>query len=214
MSQVSSLGGNFNNRSEEIVGSAADLWVAHHHGAYGDGPKRQNYGIGEHAPSLLNHALQSDPRPPFLAWLMLLEDCKGSRTPVPCMESRYPVFPEVRGDSYAQRYQILCEHLVEQQLCSAVTLELSPRFTYTRSIVAGHQYPPPVCRVCRQAAPCAESIRCRCLASDCFRPSAIVTDRENRGHLIAERIRSNAGCAAGVRCSSSKRPPLGLAAAP
>ncbi len=77
-SKVGSFGNNFNNRSEEVIGSAADLWVAHHHGAYGDGPKRQNYGIGEHAPSVLNPALQPDPRPPFLAWLVRLEDCPGS----------------------------------------------------------------------------------------------------------------------------------------
>lgn len=125
-SQVGSFGNNFNNRCEEVVGSAADLWVAHHHGAYGDGPKRQNYGIGEHTPSLLNPELQSDPRPPFLAWLMLLEDCPASRAPVRCDEPHYPVFPEFRGASYAQRYQILCERLVERQLYSAAALELSP----------------------------------------------------------------------------------------
>ena len=37
-SQVGSFGNNFNNRTEEVIGSAADLWVAHHHGAYADGP--------------------------------------------------------------------------------------------------------------------------------------------------------------------------------
>ncbi len=56
---------------------------------------------------------------------MLLEDCKKSRTPVRCEEPHYPVFPEFRGASYAQRYQILCERLVERQLDSAAALEPS-----------------------------------------------------------------------------------------
>lgn len=38
-SQVGSFGNNFNNRSEEVIGSAADLWVAHHHGAFGGIPR-------------------------------------------------------------------------------------------------------------------------------------------------------------------------------
>ena len=53
-SQVGSFGNNFNNRSEEVIGSAADLWVAHHHGAYGDGPHRSRNRVGETAPALLN----------------------------------------------------------------------------------------------------------------------------------------------------------------
>jgi hypothetical protein len=34
-SQVGSFGNNFNNRSEEVIGSGADLWVAHRYGAFG-----------------------------------------------------------------------------------------------------------------------------------------------------------------------------------
>ena len=48
-SQVGSFGNNFNNRSEEVVGSAADLWIAHHHGAYrwwGRGRCRRSRGSG------------------------------------------------------------------------------------------------------------------------------------------------------------------------
>ncbi len=124
-SQVGSFGNNFNNRSEEVIGSAADLWVAHHHGAYGDSIHRGRNRISEELPSLLNPAIISDPRPPFLAWLMLLEDCEGSRMPVRCDEPHYPVFDEFRGASYAKRYQILCERLVERQLYSAAAMELS-----------------------------------------------------------------------------------------
>lgn len=129
-SQVGSFGNNLNNRSEEVIGSAADLWVAHHHRAFGDGPhrpRRGRIGEGEVDPALLNPSLQSDPRPPFLGWLMLLEDCEASNAPVKVQEPHYKVFDEFRGASYAQRYQILCERLVERQLYAAAALELTPR---------------------------------------------------------------------------------------
>jgi hypothetical protein len=124
-SQVGSFGNNFNNRSEEVVGSAADLWVAHHHGAYGSGPRRSRHLVSEPQPALLNPAIQSDPRPPFLAWLMLLEECDASLRSVRCDEPNFPVFDEFKDASYARRYQILCERLVERQLYSAAALALS-----------------------------------------------------------------------------------------
>jgi Restriction endonuclease XhoI len=124
-SQVGSFGNNFNNRSEEVIGSAADLWVAHHHGAYSDGSRRSRNRIEEGSQALLNPAFYADPRPPFLAWLMLLEESGASMTPVRCDEPHYEVFEEFRDASYARRYQILCERLVERQLYSAAALELS-----------------------------------------------------------------------------------------
>lgn len=141
-SQVGSFGNNLNNRSEEVIGSAADLWVAHHHHAFSDGPHRpRRSGIAEtnatnesyrsHEadtdPALLNPSLRGDPRPPFLGWMMLLEDCEDSRTPVKVQEPHYRVFDEFRNASYSERYQILCERLVERQLYAAAALELTPR---------------------------------------------------------------------------------------
>lgn len=124
-SQVGSFGNNFNNRSEEVIGSAADLWVAHHHGAYGGGTNRSRNQVSDDAPALLNPVITSDPRPPFLAWLMLLEECDASLRSVRCDAPHYPVFAEFEGASYARRYQILCERLVERQLYSAAALELT-----------------------------------------------------------------------------------------
>lgn len=141
-SQVGSFGNNLNNRSEEVIGSAADLWVAHHHHAFSDGPHRpRRSGIAEANstnasyrsievdtdPALLNPSLRSDPRPPFLGWLMLLEDCEDSCAPVKVQEPHYRVFDEFRNATYAERYQILCERLVERQLYAAAALELTPR---------------------------------------------------------------------------------------
>ncbi len=128
-SQVGSFGNNFNNRSEEVIGSAADLWIAHHHGAFSDGPRVNRYHVSEDAPALLNPNLQSDPRPPFLAWLMLLEESQGSMRAIRCEEPHYPVFEEFKGACYAKRYQLLCERLVERQLYAAAALELSPADT-------------------------------------------------------------------------------------
>lgn len=126
-SQVGSFGNNFNNRSEEVVGAAADLWVAHHHGAYSEGrtPGLDGLLASDSVLPLLHPDIQRDPRPPFLGWLMLLEECPGSMTPVRCDEPHYPVFPEFRGASYARRYQILCERLVERRLYGAAALVAS-----------------------------------------------------------------------------------------
>ncbi|MBT9160993.1 MAG: Type-2 restriction enzyme PaeR7I [Dehalococcoidia bacterium] len=130
-SQVGSFGKNFNNRSEEVIGAAADLWVAHHHGAYRDGPRPNRTHIADYSAALLNPSLLTDPRPPFLGWLMLLEECDDSLAPVRCDESHYRVFDEFRSASYAERYQILCERLVERQLYTAAALELSVAGTPT-----------------------------------------------------------------------------------
>jgi len=57
---------------------------------------------------------------------MLLEECEASMRPVRCDEPHFPVFVEFHNASYAKRYQILCERLVERQLYSAAALELTP----------------------------------------------------------------------------------------
>lgn len=116
-SQVGSLGNNFNNRSEEAIGSAADLWVAHRHGAY--------MSALPSVSSAEPREFVADPRPPFVGWLMLLEDSQDARVPVGVDEPNYPAFPEFRGASYARRYQILCERLMREQLYGCAALVLS-----------------------------------------------------------------------------------------
>lgn len=114
-SQVGSFGNNFNNRSEEVIGSASDLWVAARKGAFH--PTTHKGHPGGEAP---------DPRAPFLGYLMLLQECAGSLSPVKADSPHYPLFPEFRGASYAERYKILCERLMEQSLYGAASLMLSP----------------------------------------------------------------------------------------
>ena len=99
-----SFGNNFNNRSEETIGAAHDLRTAYRKGAFGDDAPR-----------------------PFLGWIMLIEDCDRSNSPVKDKESHFPVDPAFRSTSYAQRYDLLCRRLVQEGLYSSATFLASPR---------------------------------------------------------------------------------------
>ncbi|KAB8140757.1 restriction endonuclease [Chloroflexia bacterium SDU3-3] len=105
-----SFGNNFNNRAEEAIGTAHDLWTAYREGAFGKHPR------------------------PFVGWLMLVEDAPGSRTPVRDTSPNFPVFPEFQGASYLQRYDLLCQRLVQEQLYTTASVIASPR----TAIADGH----------------------------------------------------------------------------
>jgi hypothetical protein len=96
-----SFGNNFNNRTEEALGSATDIWAAYREGAF-----------------------QPSARP-FLGYLMLLEDAPGSRSPVKIKGPHFPVFPEFAAASYARRYEILVEKLLRERLYDGACLLLS-----------------------------------------------------------------------------------------
>ncbi len=98
-----SFGNNFNNRTEEALGSAHDLWTAYREGAFGEQPR------------------------PFVGWLILVEDAHGSRKPVRDGSPHFPIFPEFERASYADRYNFLCRKLVQEQLYSAASVLMSPR---------------------------------------------------------------------------------------
>lgn len=98
-----SFGNNFNNRTEEAIGSATDLWTAHREGAFKKSIR------------------------PWLGWFMLLEDTKGSTTPVSVREPHFKVFPEFKGSSYAKRYELFCQRLVRERLYDAACFIMSPR---------------------------------------------------------------------------------------
>jgi len=115
-SQVGSFGNNFNNRTEE-VGNASDLWVAAQHNAYHP----------DNHTATASGQRSGDPRPPFLGYLMLLEDCQDSNRPIALTSPHYRTFPEFANSSYADRYRILCERLMQQGLYKAAALMLSPQ---------------------------------------------------------------------------------------
>jgi hypothetical protein len=104
-SQVGSFGNNFNNRTEEAIGNATDLWTAYREGAF-----------------------KSSPRP-WLGYFMMLEDAAGSTRPVSVREQHFRVFKEFREISYAERYALLCKRLVLERLYDAACLVMSSRET-------------------------------------------------------------------------------------
>jgi len=102
-SQVGSFGNNFNNRTEEALGSATDLWAAYREGAF--------------APS----------QRPWLGYVMILEEAEESQRPVGVSEPHFKVFEEFRGASYAKRYEILLTKLVRDRHYDSAALMLSSR---------------------------------------------------------------------------------------
>jgi hypothetical protein len=79
-----SFGNNFNNRTEEAMGSAVDIWTAFREKAYLDSPQ------------------------PFLGYFFMLEDCEASNRPVSVQEPHFKVFPEFKKASYMKRYELFC----------------------------------------------------------------------------------------------------------
>ena len=92
-----SFGNNFNNRTEEAMGSAVDLWTAFREGAF-------NGGIQ-----------------PFLGYFFMLEDCEASNRPVRVKEPHFKVFPEFVGASYMRRYELFCRKLVLERHYTSVS---------------------------------------------------------------------------------------------
>lgn len=98
-----SFGNNFNNRTEEAIGTAHDLWTAYREGAFGKQPR------------------------PFVGWMMMVEDAAESRRPVTDRSPHFRVFKEFQGASYIARYNILCQRLIQEQLYGAASVLASPR---------------------------------------------------------------------------------------
>lgn len=96
-----SFGNNFNNRTEEALGSATDVWAAYREGAFKPSSR------------------------PFLGYLLLLEDCPKSRAPVKVVEPHFCVFPEFKLASYCDRYSILIEKLLRDRLYDGACFLLS-----------------------------------------------------------------------------------------
>lgn len=97
-SQIGSYGNNFNNRTEEALGSAVDLWTAF----------RENQFPGQAAP--------------WIGYLTVVGKDEGSTTPVRNNEPHYPVLPEFKTASYLDRYRILCQKLILERHYSMAAL--------------------------------------------------------------------------------------------
>jgi len=107
-----SFGNNFNNRTEEAMGSALDLWTAYREGAF-------------------NKTIK-----PWLGYLFLLEDSMESQRPVKVKEPHFKVFKDFKGASYANRYELFCRKLMRERHynCSAFLMSTraeGPKGLYT-----------------------------------------------------------------------------------
>lgn len=103
-----SFGNNFNNRTEEAIGNASDLWAAYREGAFKPSAR------------------------PWLGYVFILEDCERSNTPVKVKEPHFNVFPEFQNASYAKRYEIFLTKLLRERLYDGASLLLTPRKGGTR----------------------------------------------------------------------------------
>lgn len=96
-----SFGNNFNNRTEEAIGNAEDVWTAYREGLLGTGPR------------------------PFVGFFFLLEDCPAVHRPIRVVEPHFAVDPVFKGASYATRYEILCRRLVLERKYEGACLTLA-----------------------------------------------------------------------------------------
>jgi len=85
------------------IGTAHDLWTAYREDAFGKQPR------------------------PFVGWLMMVEDAPKSTSPVKNVSPHFPVLNEFKGTSYIQRYDLLCQRLVKEQLYTNAALITSKR---------------------------------------------------------------------------------------
>jgi hypothetical protein len=98
-----SFGNNFNNRVEEALGSASDIWTAYREGAFNISPR------------------------PWLGYLLVLEEHEKSLKPVKNREPHFPVFPEYDSASYLKRYELFCEKLMKERIYDSACLIVSDR---------------------------------------------------------------------------------------
>lgn len=119
-SQIGSIGNNFNNRTEEVLGSGIDLHTAIEEQAFGDDAEI------------------------FTGYIILVEDSVITQSSTTVNMKYFPVmhgflederirhdfyqrdcngfYPAVRGVSYLQRYDLLCKRLVLKGLYTAASL--------------------------------------------------------------------------------------------
>lgn len=97
-SQIGSYGNNFNNRAEESIGSAVDLWTAF----------REKQFPNQAAP--------------WVGYLTLVGKEPASSSPVRNNEPYFKVRPEFQRASYLDRYRILCQKLILERHYSMAAL--------------------------------------------------------------------------------------------
>jgi hypothetical protein len=101
-----SFGSNYNNRVEEAIGNATDIWTAFRQGLLGDSR-------------------------PLLGYFFLLEDTPRVHTPVRVRKRYFPIDPAFKDASYSQRYALFCQRLALDRLYDVTCLTLATNSTET-----------------------------------------------------------------------------------
>ena len=91
-SQVGSFGNNFNNRTEEALGNAIDIWTAF----------REN-GLPQ-------------TQLPWIGYLIVVEKTDKSSSIVRTKEPYYPARPEFKDTSYLDRYVLFSKNLCKKDI--------------------------------------------------------------------------------------------------
>lgn len=95
----SSYGNNFNNRTEEALGSATDAAAA------------------------VKYNLYQKEQPPAFGYVMVVRsDEKSRRTIQKVAEPHFPVDPVFRKNSYLDRFQIMCTRMLGEKIYDAIWL--------------------------------------------------------------------------------------------
>ncbi len=97
-SQVGSFGNNFNNRTEESLGSSLDLATALEEDSY-------TFSIV-----------------PWVGYLTMIERTEASTRPVRVQQRLFDVRPEFHNSSYLDRYDIFCRRLMQKRLYNAASV--------------------------------------------------------------------------------------------
>ncbi|MET8091338.1 PaeR7I family type II restriction endonuclease [Micromonospora sp. NPDC005220] len=97
-----SFGNNFNNRTEEAIGSAVDLWHAYEHGLLGQ-------------------------LRPWLGYVLLVEEAATSTRKGMPRSGTLPIDPAFADTSYLDRYWVFCQRLMTAGLYDATCLVTSSR---------------------------------------------------------------------------------------
>lgn len=100
-SMGSSFGNNLNNRAEEVLGQSLDFTKAHERRVFRECPK------------------------PFLGYCVVMSDSPKIHRPVSAYSPHFDVLPEFVNVGYAERFNLLCRKMVEEEMYSEAALILS-----------------------------------------------------------------------------------------
>jgi type II restriction enzyme len=95
-----SPGQNFNNRTDEALGQAMDVWTA------------------------VERGIIATPLRPWLGYFMLIEDNAAFNATVSPRTPVWPADPEFDSSSYAKRFEIFFDRMVRERLLDAACLVL------------------------------------------------------------------------------------------